>query len=122
MSEFFAAGGFGMFPVLLFGFLSVASAVLFLLRPERRYVGLMVALGITTLAASLLGLSIGLIGVFRYVEKVAEADRVKMITLGISDSLHVPALALILLVITGIVASIGAFRATRLPAPTTVVA
>lgn len=56
MADFFRAGGAGMYPVMLFGFLALASAVLYLLRPERRYVGMMVGLGVATFAGGLLGL------------------------------------------------------------------
>ena len=37
MSEFFRAGGVGMYPVLLFGSLAVAAAVSWALRLERRH-------------------------------------------------------------------------------------
>src|SRR5436190_23467685 len=96
--EFFRNGGFGMYPVLVFGFLAVASAVLFLLRQERRYVRLMVALGVTTLTAGLLGLTTGLINIFRYAQHVSDKDQVTVVTLGISEYLHPVALALILTV------------------------
>lgn len=116
MGRFFSDGGFGMFPVLLFGFLCVASGVLFLLRPQRRYVGLVVSLGITTAISALLGFCAGLIGTFRYVQGVPESEQFKVAAAGASDSLHVVMLALILMVIAAIVSSIGTFRATRAPA------
>ena len=50
MSEFFRDGGVAMTPVLLFGALGVAAAVLWLLRRERRYLWLMLALATTSVA------------------------------------------------------------------------
>jgi len=55
MSEFFRDGGVAMAPVLLFGSLRVAAAVLTVLQPERRYGALTLALSVTCLASGLLG-------------------------------------------------------------------
>lgn len=120
MFEFFANGGFGMYPVLIFGFLAVASAVLFLLRPERRGVGLLVALGISTACAGLLGFFTGVIGVFRYLRQVPAEEQLAVLIQGTSESLNNVVLALIMVLVTSLVAAAGAFRASRLPvaAPT----
>ena len=61
MSEFFRNGGVGMYPVLLLGSLAVAAAVLWAIRLERRHLRLMLALAVTSVAAGLLALSMGLI-------------------------------------------------------------
>ncbi|RPH70108.1 MAG: hypothetical protein EHM78_12730 [Myxococcaceae bacterium] len=113
MSEFFRAGGVGMYPVLLFGSLSVAAAVFWALRLERRYLRLMLALAVTSVAAGLLALSMGLINIFRYVQHVPPGEQVRMVTLGISESLRPLALALIL-----DVNHRDHRRDRRLPAPT----
>jgi multisubunit Na+/H+ antiporter MnhC subunit len=110
MSEFFRNGGVGMFPVLLFGALAVAAAVLWALRLERRHLRLMLALAVTAVAAGLLALCMGLINVFRYVQHVPPEEQVRMVTLGISESLRPLALALMLDVVTGVIAAIAAFR------------
>ena len=110
MSEFFRNGGVGMYPVLLFGSLAVAAAVLWAIRLERRHLRLMLALAVTSVAAGLLALSMGLINIFRYVQHVPPGEQIRMVTLGISESLRPLALALTLDVITGIIAAIAAFR------------
>jgi len=110
MSEFFRNGGVGMYPVLILGSLAVAAAVLWAIRLERRHLRLMVALAVTSVAAGLLALCMGLINIFQYVQHVPPGEQVRMVTLGISESLRPLALALILDVITGIIAAIGAFR------------
>jgi len=109
MPEFFRSGGFGMFPVLVFGSLAVASAVLWAIRGERRHLRLMLALAVTSVTAGLLALCMGLINVFRYVQHVPPEEQVRMVTLGISESLSPLALALTLDVVTGVIAAIAAF-------------
>jgi hypothetical protein len=99
-----------MYPVLLFGSLAVAAAVLWAIRLERRHLRLMLALAVTSVAAGFLALSMGLINIFRYVQHVPPNEQVRMVTLGISESLRPLALALTLDVITGIIAAIAAFR------------
>ena len=118
MSEFFRDGGVAMAPVLLFGSLAVAAGVLSVLHPERRYGGLTLALSVTCFASGFLGLCFGLIGIFRYVQHVPPGEQIRMVTLGISQSLHPVALALVLDVIAGLLASLGTLRAARSPART----
>jgi hypothetical protein len=120
MTEFFIAGGFGMYPTLVFGFLLIACSILFLFRPEPRYVSPLVGLGATTFCAGLLGTSTGVINAFRYLSSVPADDRLLVATLGCAESLHVTVLALILMVIAGLFVSIGAVRTMglfRSPAP-----
>ena len=116
MPEFFRSGGFGMFPVLVFGSLAVAAAVLWAIRGERRHLRLMLALAVTSVTAGLLALCMGLINVFRYVQHVPAEEQVRMVTLGISESLGPLALALTLDVVTGVIAAIAAFRPRSTPA------
>jgi len=117
MSEFFRAGGVAMVPVLLFGTLAIAVSVLSALRPEGRYLWPTVALALTSIASGLLGTSLGLINVFRYLQHVPAEEHALILTAGAAESLHPVALALILTVITGLVTSVAGFRASRAPAP-----
>jgi len=112
-SNFFQAGGFGMYPILLSGFLLVGSSVLFLLRPERRFELLVVSLGVVTLAAGLLGCSVGMIKSAHYLGQVAEPERLKILALGCAESMHDVVLALILIVVAGLITAVGALRVAR---------
>ena len=114
MGEFFRAGGFGMFPTLVFGFLLVASSLLFLLRPEARYLASLVGLGATTAAAGLLGFSLGVLNVLRYVDQVPPEKQFTVVAFGVEESLHVAVLALVLMVVAGVFVSAGAVRAIGL--------
>lgn len=110
MFEFFMAGGFAMYPTLLFGFLLVACSILFLLRPEPRFLASLVGLGATTGAAGALGFSLGLMNSLRYLHLVPPAEQLQIAALGCEESLHPLVLALVLLVIAGLFVSIGAVR------------
>lgn len=114
MMNFFEEGGWGMFPVLILGFLTVASAVLFLLRPERALGGLVLALGGTTASAGMLGFAMGMMNVLRYLRDVPAEQHLVIMGQGTAESLPNLVLAAVLLVVAGIVAAIGALRASRL--------
>ena len=116
-SNFYEAGGWGMYPTSLFGFLLVASGVLLVLRPERRFVPLVLSLGVVTLGSGVLSACVGMVNSFHYLGRVPEAEQLKIAALGCAESLHNLVLALILIVLTALLTSIGAWRAARvLPA------
>lgn len=111
--NFFKAGGFGMYPTMLFGFFFVAVSVLFLLRPERRFLPLVASLGAVTFGSGLLGTSLGVVTTFHYLQQVPAADQVIVAALGCAESLNNLVLALIIVVATGLLVSIGALRLSR---------
>ena len=55
MWEFFKDGGFVMWPILVFGVLTIAAAIRFAVKPGREKIGFIVAIGLTTLIAVLHG-------------------------------------------------------------------
>jgi hypothetical protein len=114
-NDFFRDGGWGMYPTTLFGFFLVASAVLLLLRPERRWVPLVVSLGVMTFGAGLLGTATGLINTFRYVQKVPLPDQVQIASLGCAESLNNVVLALVIVVFSTLLATVAALRASLVP-------
>ena len=109
-SNFYAAGGWGMHPTSLFGFLLLSASALFALRPEERFARLAIVLGIVTLAAGLLGTSVGVCNSFLYIADVAPAKQLATLALGCEESLHNLVLALMLLVVSGIVVCVGIMR------------
>ncbi|MGE6762946.1 hypothetical protein D7X55_09735 [Corallococcus sp. AB049A] len=114
MFEFFMSGGIAMYPTLLFGFLLVACSILFLFRPEPRYLASLLGLGATTGSAGMLGFCLGLMNSLRYLHLVPPAEQFQIAALGCEESLHPLVLALVLLVIAGLFVSIGAVRAMGL--------
>lgn len=113
--DFFAAGGWGMYPVSLFGFLLVVVSALHALRPDDRRERLARALARVTLAAGWLGTAMGIATSAHFLEKLQnKADQLQIFALGIEESLHNLVLALILQIIAGLLVAVGTLRA---PAP-----
>lgn len=114
MGTFFDEGGWGMFPTAIFGFLLAASAVLTLLRPARFW-ALTAVLAAVTVAAGLLGATMGLINTFKYVshgsDEPAAAARIAL--QGMAESLNNVVLALVLVIPSLLVCAVAAFRALR---------
>lgn len=113
MGTFFTQGGWGMYPTALFGFFMVLAAVLFLIRPERRTLLLVGSTGVTALASGMLSFATGLLNTFRYLESVAPEDQLLIAALGTAESLHNVVLALILIVVSSLIASVGVLRSSR---------
>jgi hypothetical protein len=109
-SSFFVAGGFGMYPTAVFGFLLIAACVLYTLRPDQKAARLALTLGIVTFAMGLLGAFAGMSMSARYITHVAKGDQLEILALGFEESLHNVLLALLLVVLGGVVASIGTLR------------
>ena len=110
MSDFWMAGGWGMYPTALFGVMLVAAGVAYALFPERRFVPLLVSLGIVVFGAGVLGTVTGFTTTFRYIEKVPVDQQHTITLLGISESLNNLILAFIFIVLSTLIASVGALR------------
>jgi len=116
-NHFFEAGGWGMYPTSLLGFLLVASGVLLVLRPERRFVPLVLSMGVVTLGSGLLSASVGIVNAFHYLRQVDAAKQLEVTAMGCAESLHNIVLALILIVITALLGSVAALRSARSVTP-----
>lgn len=116
-ANFYEKGGWGMYPTTLFGFFLVASAVLLLLRPERRYVLPVVTLGIITASSGVLGCATGFINTFLYIQELPAEEQVKIAAIGCAESLNNVVLAFLIIVIASLVATGAAVRAMRSAEP-----
>jgi heme exporter protein D len=112
--DFFAAGGWGMYPTSIFGFALLAAAALHALRPDARSGRLAAVLGALTLAAGWLGCAVGISTSAHYLEKVPKPDQLQIFALGCEESLHNVILALILFIVAGLLVVVGTLRG---PAP-----
>lgn len=112
-ASFFRDGGWGMYPTSICGFLLVASGVLLLLRPERRFLPPVIALGVVTLGSGVLSSTVGIVNTLRYITKVPAGEQLKLAALGCAESLNNVVLAMILGVLTALLAAVAAFRASR---------
>ena len=109
MIEAFAMGGWGMYPTAFFGLLMLGASIRYALQPERRFLPLQVSLGILTLLAGAMGFVTGVIMTFSHMGEVGP-DQKWIAMLGVGESLHNVALALMLVIFATILSSVGAFR------------
>ncbi len=112
MGEAFSMGGWGMFPTAIFGLMLVAASIRYAMSPERRFVPIQVSLGVVTLASGGLGFVTGMIKSALAIEG-AGPDRRWIWVLGMGESLNNVALALALLTVAALAASVGAARLAR---------
>ena len=112
MSNAFAAGGFGMYPTLVFGLLLVGTSLRYAATPHARWVPLMVSLGLVTLFAGALGFTTGLIATS---QAAGRSDAASLAIAGFGESLHNLALAFLLIVMASMAAALGALRVARAP-------
>ncbi|WP_437291228.1 hypothetical protein [Sorangium sp. So ce406] len=113
MSDAFHMGGWGMYPTLVFGLLLLAASVRYAISPERRFVPLQISLGILTLVSGGLGFVSGAIKSLTYMGAV-QPDARWLWMVGIGESLHNVALALSLLVLSSLAATVGAYRCSQM--------
>lgn len=113
MMDAFIAGGFGMYPTLVAGLALLAACVRYARRPESRYVPLMLCLGLFTLLAGALGFISGVITVLKAITGPLADAGPSVLYIGIQESLHNVALALLLTTLSALVASVGAWRLSQ---------
>lgn len=101
-----------MYPTSFFGFLLIAASVLYALRPEQKMARLVLTLGAVTLTAGLLGTSVGIGNTFHYIPQVAKADQLEILALGCAESLNNAILGLMLVILGGLISSVGTLRRT----------
>ena len=108
-----------MYPVSVFGFVLVAATVMYLMRPERRFLPLVASLGAVTFVSGLLGACSGVVYSLHALGQVPQAEQVRIAALGISESLHDAMLAMMIVVFDGLVVAAASLRAARqVPTPT----
>lgn len=113
MLDSFVAGGWGMYPTLLAGLGLLATSFQYARRPEKRYVPLMVALGLLTMIAGGLGFVTGLMVCLRGAAEMEAAMTPTLVAFGVQEALHNIALALLLGMGAALLASVGSWRLSR---------
>jgi hypothetical protein len=108
-------GGWGMWPILLYGSLTIVAAARFAWRGEHRLMGFIRWMALTTVAGSFLAFSSGMHAVFNYlVHEAAAEDRVKILFEGTKEASNCLSFGLILLTLICLLVAVG-YR--RFPAP-----
>lgn len=113
-SAFFRDGGFGMIPTFLFGMMLLGASFLYAKRPHRRYVPLLLSLGVVALGSGFLGFSIGMIHTLRFVAGAPSEEQYATTLIGVAESSNNVVLSLIALVLSALIASVGGLRVARL--------
>ncbi|HEU4534323.1 MAG TPA: hypothetical protein VFS00_09405 [Polyangiaceae bacterium] len=103
------AGGPGMIPTLLFGLILVGAALRYATRPERRYLPLLLSLGLMTLFAGALGFTGGMIRACAAIGQVGPDERFVTV-IGLGESLYNVALSLVMCLLATMAAAVGATR------------
>jgi uncharacterized membrane protein YoaK (UPF0700 family) len=109
-SNFFEAGGWGMYPTLVYGFALLATMALFALRGDPRFRRAALAFGALTFASGVLGTSVGICTTVHYALTVPPAEQLSTLAAGCEESLHNLVLALILVIVAAMIAAVNAFR------------
>lgn len=115
LKELFIEGGVGMYPTCIFGVLMIAAALVYAVRPQRRFVPLVASLGVVTLASGMLGFSIGVVKSVQGAALMPPGDHANLVMLGLAESARNVVLALVLIVLCGLAAAVGALRVARAP-------
>ncbi|HEU0029419.1 MAG TPA: hypothetical protein VFQ53_02215 [Kofleriaceae bacterium] len=112
--NFFNAGGWGMYPTSVLGFITLVAIVLHALRPEPRYGRVISAFGIATFTSGLLGTCVGIAKTVHYLDQVPKDEQFLTLAIGCEESLHVLVLALLILTLAAIVSGVLALRQRRI--------
>jgi hypothetical protein len=116
MIQWLSHGGYPMLVTLVFGVFSIGAAARYAVRPERRYVPLVVALGSMTFLCGLFGFTTGVIKSLAGLDLVP-ADRRWIWMLGLGESLVNVAFAFGLVAVATLAMVIGAWKVARLAEP-----
>ncbi len=112
MMRFMIEGGFGMWPILLFGLVLMYGAVRFAITPTARWLGFVAAMWVTVATAAVGAMITDFATVMRHLAKTALPWEmlVKIMYTGLKESTRPGALACIFLTLAPLALAIGAFR------------
>lgn len=110
MLDLYTEGGWTMFPTTLFGFLAMGAAAVIALRPERRFVPLVISLSVMTLCTAFLGSVIGVFGVVKATANAAPADVSTIVTACATQALSSLLVAFVCLTLANLGTAAGALR------------
>ncbi|WP_437793276.1 hypothetical protein [Sorangium sp. So ce693] len=119
MFDFFVEGGWGMWPILVFGMVTVGAGLQFARRPEPGKLGFVAAMGLTTLVATIHATWIDLGAVFSALSdpaKVPDGELARVLIVGLKESTRPGSLGGLLLAIACLLSAVGVLRAGRAPA------
>lgn len=115
--EFFAEGGWGMYPVLVFGLSAVGGAIWFALKPEPRRLAFTAAMWLTLVSAIVHATWTDLAAVMAYLadttQKEPGAPVVSILFQGLKESTRPGTMGGMFLTLGLLIVGIGALRAPK---------
>ena len=106
----FREGGWGMWPTLLFGTLTLALAIRHAVGPTSRLLPLILGTGTATLLSGLLGMSMGIVNTLKYIQNVPPQRQMPIMFVGLAESWQNLVLALILGVAAALLSGAAEYR------------
>lgn len=116
MVDFFIEGGWAMWTILLFGGVLLGASTAFAIKPERRRLGFVAAMGLTTVLSALHATWIDMGAVFHALEdpkRVPDAELTRTLMSGLKECTRPGALGGALLTFAALLVAIGILRANR---------
>jgi Na+/H+ antiporter NhaC len=116
MLDFFKEGGWGMWAILVFGLITLGAAIRFAARPERRQMGFLGAMSLTTVIATLNATWTDFGAVFNALsdeKRVPDADLTRTMWEGLKESTRPGAFGGGLLTIACLLFAVGVLRMNR---------
>lgn len=116
LGDFFAEGGWGMYPTLIFGLVAAGGAVWFALKPEPRRLAFTAGMWLTLVSAIVHATWTDLAAVMAYLSQdpqKLDAPISQILFTGLKESTRPGALGGLFLTLTLLIVSIGALRAPK---------
>ena len=112
MGEILHEAGWGAWPVMLFGLTSLLLAIWYAVKPQRRFLPLIIGFGVATILAGFLGTMTGL---QHAVSKIGEMapDRRWIFLIGLREALHNMVMAFVIECLVTLVATVGGYRLVK---------
>lgn len=108
--NFFAAGGWGMYPTLIFGFVLLVASALALFRRDARQERVAQVMSGATFYSGVLGTCTGMSNSVHYVKDLPASEQFLTLAMGFEESLHVVILSLLFVVLAGLIRAAVAYR------------
>jgi hypothetical protein len=108
--EFMIEGGWGMWPVLLFGATCLAGAIRFALTPHRRWLAFTGAMWLTVVTTIAHAIVTDVGAVLRFLAASAQEHTVQILFQGLRESLRPAALGGFFLTLAALALAVGAYR------------
>ena len=112
MVNFFHEAGWGIWPVMLFGSITLFFACYHAITPRKDFMTPIVGFGIATIIAGFLGSVVGIQNSVRYIENVELADK-WIYYIGVRESLNNSVAALVIATLCALAATVGFHRLSK---------